>query len=36
LMRAIISAHDCVILDEPPVIYTRSTRGIRSLDHLDN
>ena len=23
LMKSIISAHDCVILDEPPVVYTR-------------
>jgi hypothetical protein len=30
LMRSIISAHDCVILDEPPVVYTRATRSIRN------
>jgi hypothetical protein len=29
LMKSIISAHDCVILDEPPVVYTRATRRIR-------
>jgi hypothetical protein len=29
LMKSIISAHDCVILDEPPVVYTRATRSIR-------
>jgi len=29
LMRSIISAHDCVILDTPPVVYTRATRSIR-------
>jgi hypothetical protein len=30
LMRSIISAHDCVILDEPPVVYTRATRSTRN------
>lgn len=30
LMKSIISAHDCVILDEPPVVYTRVTRSIRN------
>jgi hypothetical protein len=30
MMRSIISAHDCVILDEPPVVYTRATRSIRN------
>ena len=27
MMKSIISAHDCVILDEPPVVYTRATRS---------
>src|SRR5205807_4327519 len=26
MMKSIISAHDCVILDDPPVVYTRATR----------
>jgi hypothetical protein len=30
MMRSIISAHDCVILDEPPAVYTRATRSIRN------
>jgi hypothetical protein len=30
LMKSIISAHDCVILDEPPVVYTRATWSIRN------
>ena len=30
LMKSIISAHDCVILDEPPVVYTRATWRIRN------
>jgi hypothetical protein len=29
LMKSIISAHDCVILDEPPAVYTRATGSIR-------
>jgi hypothetical protein len=29
LMKSIISVHDCVILDEPPVVYTRATRSTR-------
>ena len=33
LMRSIISAHDCVILDEPPVVYTRATRSIRNKNN---
>jgi hypothetical protein len=27
IMKSIISAHDCVILDEPPVVYTRTTKS---------
>jgi hypothetical protein len=30
MMRSIISAHDYVILDEPPAVYTRATRSIRN------
>jgi len=30
MMRSVISAHDCIILDEPPVVYTRATRSIRN------
>ena len=26
IMKSIISAHDCVILDDPPVVYTKATR----------
>ena len=26
MMKSIISAHDCVILDDPPVVYTKATR----------
>ena len=33
LMRSIISAHDCVILDEPPAVYTRATRSIRNKNN---
>ena len=33
LMRSIISAHDCVILDEPPEVYTRATRSIRNKNN---
>ena len=38
LMKSIISAHDCVILDEPPVVYTRATRSIRdkNKNHYNN
>jgi hypothetical protein len=31
LMKSIISAHDCVILDEPPVVYILEQQGVSGI-----
>jgi hypothetical protein len=30
-MKSIISAHDCVILDEPPVVYILEQQGVSGI-----